>query len=114
MNQDFQTELAQLINKYGLDAQANTPDFMLAEIAVDAIASICGFVKVRDEYKRQQAQETPNIPETPEIPEKVKRVADAVAKALGGNCTIEFVKVEPPQRKRKNRKKKNHGKETKV
>ncbi len=108
MNQDFQTELTQLINKYGLDAEANTPDFMLAEIAVDAIASICGFVKVRDEYKeRQQAPETPNIPK------EVLRVADAVAKALGGNCTVEIIKAKP-QRKRKNRKKKNYGKETNV
>ena len=104
----FKDELAALINKYGIDAQTNTPDFMLAEIAVDAIASFGALVKTRDEYKQK-----PKAPETPDIPKEVLRVADAVAKALGGNCTVEIIKAEP-QRKRKNRKKKNHGKETKV
>lgn len=104
----FKNELAALINKYGIDAQTNTPDFMLAEIAVDAIASFGALVKTRDEYKQK-----PKAPETPDIPKEVLRVADAVAKALGGNCTVEIIKAEP-QRKRKNRKKKNHGKETKV
>lgn len=104
----FKNELAALINKYRIDAQTNTPDFMLAEIAVDAIASFGALVKTRDEYKQK-----PKAPETPDIPKEVLRVADAVAKALGGNCTVEIIKAEP-QRKRKNRKKKNHGKETKV
>ena len=104
----FKNELAALINKYGIDAQTNTPDFMLAEIAVDAIASFGALVKTRDEYNKK-----PKAPETPDIPKEVLRVADAVAKALGGNCTVEIIKAEP-QRKRKNRKKKNHGKETKV
>lgn len=104
----FKNELAALINKYGIDAQTNTPDFMLAEIAVDAIASFGALVKTRDEYNKK-----PKAPETPDIPKEVLRVADAVAKALGGNCTVEIIKAEP-QRKRKNRKKKNHEKETKV
>ena len=104
----FKDELAALINKYGIDADANTPDYLLAEIAVDAIASFVGLVKTRDEYNKK-----PKAPETPDIPKEVLRVADAVAKALGGNCTVEIIKAEP-QRKRKNRKKKNHGKETKV
>lgn len=104
----FKDELAALINKYGIDADANTPDFLLAEIAVDAIASFVGLVKTRDEYNKK-----PKAPETPDIPKEVLRVADAVAKALGGNRTVEIIKAEP-QRKRKNRKKKNHGKETKV
>ena len=104
----FREELAALINKYGIDADANTPDFLLAEIAVDAIASFVGLIKTRDEYNKK-----PKAPETPDIPKEILRVADAVAKALGGNCTVEIIKAEP-QRKRKNRKKKNHGKETKV
>lgn len=88
--------------------QTNTPDFMLAEIAVDAIASFGALVKSRDIYKQK-----PKAPEMPDIPKEVLSVADAVAKALGGNCTVEIIKAEPT-RKRKNRNKKNHGKETKV
>lgn len=110
----FKDELAALINKYGIDADANTPDFLLAEIAVDAIASVVGLVKTRDEYK-----EKPEKPEKPGIPKEVLRVATAIAKATGGTCTVEIVEVpiKPPTEKkpkRKNRKKKNHGKETKV
>ena len=107
----FKDELAALINKYGIDADANTPDYLLAEIAVDAIASVVGLVKTRDEYKEK--------PEKPGIPKEVLRVATAIAKATGGTCTVEIVEVpiKPPTEKkpkRKNRKKKNHGKETKV
>ena len=38
----FKEELAILINKYGLDADTNTPDFILANIACDALASYAG------------------------------------------------------------------------
>lgn len=108
MNQSFKNELTQLINKYGIDAEANTPDYLLAEYVVDVLSSHIGITKTRDEWK-----ERPKAPVKPDIPQEVLRVADAVAKALGGNCTVEIIKAEP-QRKRKNRKKKNHGKETKV
>lgn len=106
----FKNELAALINKYGIDAETNTPDFMLAEIAVDAIASFGALVKTRDEYKQK-----PKAPETPDIPKEVLRVADAVAKALGGNCKVQIVGVKAPQsevktkRKRKRNKSKNNG-----
>lgn len=98
----FKDELAALINKYGIDADANTPDYLLAEIAVDAIASVVGLVKTRDEYK-----------EKPGIPKEVLRVATAIAKATGGTCTVEIIETKPFTT-RKNRNKKNHGKETKV
>lgn len=106
----FKNELAALINKYGIDAQTNTPDFMLAEIAVDAIASFGALVKTRDEYNKK-----PKAPETPDIPKEVLRVTDAVAKALGGNCKVQIVGVKAPQsevkpkRKRKRNKSKNNG-----
>lgn len=105
MNQSFKNELTQLINKYGIDAEANTPDYLLAEYVVDVLSSHIGITKTRDEWK-----ERPKAPVNPDIPKEVLMVADAVAKALGGNCTVEIIKAEP-QRKRKNRKKKNHGKE---
>lgn len=108
MEQNFKEELTQLINKYGLDSDANTPDFLLAEYVVDVLSAHIGVTKTRDEWKQR-----PKAPVNPDIPKEVLMVADAVAKALGGNCTVEIIKTEP-QRKRKNRKKKNHGKETNV
>lgn len=108
MNQSFKNEITQLINKYSIDAEANTPDYILAEYVVDVLSSYVGITKARDELK-----ERPKAPVKPDIPKEVLRVADAVAKALGRNCTIEIIKAEP-QHKQKNRKKKNHGKETKV
>lgn len=110
MNQSFKNELTQLINKYGIDAEANTPDYLLAEYVVDVLSSHIAMTRTRDEWKeRQQAPETPNIPD------EVKRVADAVAKALGGNCSVEIIGMKPmqsevkPKRKRKRNKSKNNG-----
>lgn len=50
----FKNELAALINKYGIDAQTNTPDFMLAEIAVDAIASFGALKPVTNTSKSRK------------------------------------------------------------
>ena len=88
--------------------QTNTPDFMLAEIAVDAIASFGALVKTRDEYKQK-----PKAPEMPDIPKEVLKIATAIAKATGGTCTIEIAEIKPFSKSKK-RKKKEHGKETKV
>ena len=74
-----------MINKYGLDSDANTPDYLLAEYVVDVLSSHIAMTRTRDEWKeRQQAPETPNIPD------EVKRVADEVAKALGGKCPLKL------------------------
>ena len=60
----FKDELAALINKYGIDADANTPDYLLAEIAVDAISSVVGLVKTRDEYKEKPEKPTEKLPKS--------------------------------------------------
>lgn len=110
MNQSFKNELTQLINKYGIDAEANTPDYLLAEYVIDVLSSHIGITKTRDEWKQR-----PKAPVNPDIPKEVLRVADAVAKALGGNCAVEIIGMKPkqsevkPKRKRKRNKSKNNG-----
>lgn len=110
MNQSFKNELTQLINKYNLDTEANTPDYLLAEYVIDVLSSHIGITKTRDEWK-----ERPKAPVNPDIPKEVLRVADAVAKALGGNCAVEIIGMKPmqsevkPKRKRKRNKSKNNG-----
>ena len=123
-------ELFQVVRNSGgkvLTEFADIVDFVdeLADVNVvlHHIAAITGFTQTElltiATNKIEGREKDPNFArkhphtEQPDIPKDVLRVADAVAKALGGNCTVEIIKAEP-QRKRKNRKKKNHGKETKV
>lgn len=66
MKQSFKNELTQLINKYSIDAEANTPDYLLAEYVVDVLSSYVGITKARDEWK-----ERPKAPVKPDIPKEV-------------------------------------------
>lgn len=111
----FKKELEILINKYGLDADTETPDFILANIACDALASYAGAVGAR-EHKNIVSGKTIEVREVaPQIPKEILKVADAVAKALGENCTVEIIGMKPmqsevkPKRKRKRNKSKNNG-----
>ena len=123
-------ELFDVVKRSGVQVLTNLEhniDFIdeLADVSIvlNHIAALAGFTNAEleklafDKIQNREidpdfARQHPHA-ETADIPEEVKRVADAVAKA-GGNCTIKFVKVDPPQRKRKNHKKKNHGKATNV
>lgn len=55
-----------MINKYSIDAEANTPDYLLAEYVVDVPSSYVGITKARDEWK-----ERPKAPVKPDIPKEV-------------------------------------------
>lgn len=110
----FKKELEILINKYGIDADTNTPDFILAELAVEAISSFGAATQAREKHKNIAPGISVDMRETtPEIPKYLLQVADAVAKALGGNCTVEIIGMKPPQSevkpKRKRNKSKNNG-----
>lgn len=112
----FKEELAILINKYGLDADTNTRDFILANIACDALASYAGAVGAREEYQNIVPGKTIEVREAaPGIPKEVLQIVDAITNAVGGNCKVQIVGVKAPQsevkpkRKRKRNKSKNNG-----
>lgn len=51
MKKDFKQELTELINKHGLENEMrNTPDYILAEICIDAMAVFTEAIARRDEW----------------------------------------------------------------
>lgn len=48
---EFTKELSKILNRYGLDSQANTPDFFLAEYLVSCLKAYTITVKNTTEYK---------------------------------------------------------------
>lgn len=51
MKKDFVKELAELINKHGLEKEMrNTPDYILAQVCVDAMAVFSEAIARRDEW----------------------------------------------------------------
>lgn len=51
MKKDFKQELTELINKHGLEKEMrNTPDYILAEICIDAMAVFTEAIARRDEW----------------------------------------------------------------
>lgn len=51
MKKDFKQELTELINKHGLEkGMRDTPDYILAEICIDAMAVFTEAIARRDEW----------------------------------------------------------------
>ena len=50
MNKEFTTELESLINRYGLDNESDTPDFILAKYLVSCFEAYKETVKARDKW----------------------------------------------------------------
>jgi hypothetical protein len=51
MKKDFKQELTELINKHGLEKEMrDTPDYILAEICIDAMAVFTEAIALRDEW----------------------------------------------------------------
>ena len=48
--EDFERELTSLINRYSLENLSNTPDFILAKVAFDAIISFTEATKTRNDW----------------------------------------------------------------
>lgn len=125
MKKDFKQELTELINKHGLEKEMrDTPDYILAEICIDAMAVFTEAIARRDEWHgfrkadEKSSQDAKQInadasgkPQN-DIPEEVKEVAGKLAKAFGAR--VEIHRIEIPEKKRKFRKKprKEQGNET--
>lgn len=55
MKKDFKQELTELINKHGLEKEMrDTPDFILAQVCIDAMAVFSEAIARRDEWARIQ------------------------------------------------------------
>lgn len=51
MKKDFKQELTELINKHGLEKEMrDTPDFILAQVCIDAMAVFSEAIASRDEW----------------------------------------------------------------
>lgn len=51
MKKDFKQELTELINKHGLEKEMrDTPDFILAQVCIDAMAVFSEAIVRRDEW----------------------------------------------------------------
>ena len=51
MKKDFKQELTELINKHGLEKEMrDTPDFILAQVCIDAMAVFSEAIARRDEW----------------------------------------------------------------
>lgn len=51
MKKDFEQELTELINKHGLEKEMqDTPDYILAQVCIDAMAKFSEMVAARDNW----------------------------------------------------------------
>lgn len=124
MKKDFKQELTELINKHGLEKEMrDTPDFILAQVCIDAMAVFSEAIARRDEWhefrkadEKSSQDAKHNYPDDcnpqNDIPEEVKEVAGKLAKVFGAR--VEIHRIEIPEKKRKFRKKprKEQGNET--
>lgn len=54
MESNFEKELEQLINKYSLENQSDTPDFILAAYVIQALENFNAATKQREEWYGRQ------------------------------------------------------------
>lgn len=69
MAKDFKQELTELINKHGLEKEMrDTPDFILAQVCIDAMGAFTEMVAARDNWHgfRQADAEKPKEEQKPE------------------------------------------------
>lgn len=58
MKKDFKQELTELINKHGLEKEMrDTPDFILAQVCIDAMAVFSEAIARRDEWQKGRRKE---------------------------------------------------------
>lgn len=111
MKKEFIKELTELINKHGLESEMrDTPDYILAQVCVDAMAVFSESIARRDEWHGFKTADKPKHEKSKnqtqiEIPAYVKNVAEKLGQAL--DATVEIHRIEFPVNKRRFRKKFN-------
>lgn len=50
INEEFKKELASLINRYSIENDSNTPDFILADYVVECLNSFANTSKTREKW----------------------------------------------------------------
>lgn len=119
MKKDFIKELAELINKHGLEKEMrDTPDYILAQVCVDAMAVFSEAIARRDEWHGFKEADKPGDvvrnedcdncpvrgicpehkkPEAFDVPKEVQAMAEFFGKMFPGS-KVEIHRVEMPKR----------------
>lgn len=88
----FLKEIAEVINRNSLEANFNdTPDFILAKVAVEAMENFAVASKLRDNWHGAKK------PEVFDVPKEVQAVAEFFGKMFPGS-KLEIHRVEMPKR----------------
>lgn len=88
----FLKEIAEVINRNSLEANFNdTPDFILAKVAVEAMENFAVASKLRDNWHGAKK------PEAFDVPKEVQAVAEFFGKMFPGS-KLEIHRVEMPKR----------------
>lgn len=88
----FLKEIAEVINRNSLEANFNdTPDYILAKVAVEAMENFAVASKLRDNWHGAKK------PEAFDVPKEVQAVAEFFGKMFPGS-KLEIHRVEMPKR----------------
>ena len=88
----FLKEIAEVINRNSLEANFNdTPDFILAKVAVEAMENFAVASKLRDNWHGAKK------PEAFDVPKEVQAVAEFFGKMFPGS-KVEIYRGEMPKR----------------
>lgn len=83
MKKDFIKELAELINKHGLEKEMrDTPDYILAQVCVDAMAVFSEAIARRDEYHGFSKADEKDAKDAKEITRTIAIFAKTVLNVL--------------------------------
>lgn len=97
----FLKEIAEVINRNSLEANFNdTPDFILAKVAVEAMENFAVASKLRDNWHGAKK------PEVFDVPKEVQAVAEFFSKMFPGS-KLGIHRVEMPKRNPRDKRRAN-------
>lgn len=97
----FLKEIAEVINRNSLEANFNdTPDFILAKVAVEAMENFAVASKLRDNWHGAKK------PKAFDVPKEVQAVAEFFGKMFPGS-KLEIHRVEMPKRNPRDKRRAN-------